>query len=46
MEEKYDAKFFGSVNKDIDYLIANDFESSKYKKAKELGIKIITEKIW
>lgn len=46
MEEKYDAKFFGSVNKDIDYLIANDFESSKYKKAKELGIKIITDKIW
>ncbi|MBQ0045715.1 MAG: NAD-dependent DNA ligase LigA [Mycoplasma sp.] len=46
MEEKFDAKFFGSVNKDIDYLIANDFESSKYKKAKELGIKIITEKIW
>lgn len=46
MEEKFDAKFFGSVNKDIDYLIANDFESSKYKKAKALGIKIITEKIW
>ena len=46
MEEKYDAKFFGSVNKDVDYLIANDFESSKYKKAKELGIKIITNKIW
>lgn len=46
MEEKFDAKFFGSVNKDIDYLIANDFESSKYKKAKDLGIKIITEKIW
>ena len=46
MEEKYDAKFFGSVNKDIDYLIANDFESSKFKKAKELGIKIITNKIW
>lgn len=46
MEEKFDAKFFGSVNKDIDYLIANDFESSKYKKAKELGITIITEKIW
>ncbi|MCQ3908959.1 MAG: helix-hairpin-helix domain-containing protein [Mycoplasmoidaceae bacterium] len=45
MEEKFDAKFFGSVNKDIDYLIANDFTSSKYKKAKELGIKIITEKI-
>ncbi|MCQ2956553.1 MAG: hypothetical protein MJ233_01470 [Mycoplasmoidaceae bacterium] len=45
MEEKFDAKFFGSVNKDIDYLIANDFESSKYKKAKALGIKIITEKI-
>lgn len=46
MEEKFDAKFFGTVNKDIDYLIANDFESSKYKKAKQLGIKIITEKIW
>lgn len=46
MEDKYDAKFFGSVNKSIDYLIANDFESTKYKKAKELGIKIINEKIW
>ncbi len=46
MEEKFDAKFFGSVSKDIDYLIANDFESTKYKKAKALGIKIITEKIW
>lgn len=46
MEEKFDAKFYGSVNKEIDYLIANDFESSKYKKAKELGIKIITNKIW
>ncbi|MCQ3915089.1 MAG: hypothetical protein MJ201_05090 [Mycoplasmoidaceae bacterium] len=45
MEEKFDAKFYGSVNKEIDYLIANDFESSKYKKAKELGIKIITNKI-
>ncbi|MCQ2748252.1 MAG: hypothetical protein MJ223_03360 [Mycoplasmoidaceae bacterium] len=45
MEEKYDAKFFGTVNKDIDYLIANDFDSSKYKKAVSLGIKIIKEKI-
>lgn len=46
MEEKFDAKFYGAVNKDIDYLIANDFTSSKYKKAQQLGIKIITEKIW
>lgn len=46
MEQKYDAKFFGSVNKNIDYLIANDFTSSKYKKAIELNIPIIKEKIW
>ena len=46
MEEKYDAKFFGSVTKNIDYLIANDFDSTKYKKAVELNIPIIKEKIW
>ncbi len=46
MEEKYDAHFFGSVSKNIDYLIANDFTSSKYKKAKELNIPIIKDKIW
>lgn len=46
MEEKYDAHFFGSVSKNIDYLIANDFTSSKYKKAVELNIPIIKDKIW
>lgn len=46
MEEKYDAHFFGSISKNINYLIANDFTSSKYKKAVELNIPIIKDKIW
>lgn len=43
---KYDCKFTNSVTKQTNYLIANDFSSSKYKKAKELNIPIITNKIW
>ena len=39
-------KFIGAVTKDCQYLVNNDKESgsSKNKKAKELGTKIITEK--
>lgn len=46
LQEKYDVSFSNTITKDTDFLIANDFSSSKYKKAKELGIKIITNKIW
>ena len=43
--EKYGGKVTGSVTSKTDYLINNDnlSNSSKNKKAKELGIKIITE---
>lgn len=43
---KYDCKFTNSVTKQTNYLIANDFSSSKFKKAKELNIPIITNSIW
>ena len=38
-------KVAGSVSKNTDYLVSNDSEStsSKNKKAKELGVPIITE---
>lgn len=43
--ESYGGKVAGSVTKKTDYLINNDTESnsSKNKKAKELGVKIISE---
>lgn len=43
--EEYGGKVAGSVSKNTDYLINNDITSvsSKNKKAKELGVKIITE---
>lgn len=46
LQEKYNASFSNTITKDTDFLIASDFNSSKYKKAKELGIRIITNKIW
>ena len=46
LEELYDAKIIDSITSETNYLIANDFESSKYKKALEKNIPIITEKIW
>lgn len=45
LEQKYDAKVVNSITNEVDYLIANDFSSSKYKKAIANNIKIITEKI-
>lgn len=44
--EEYGGKVVGSVSKNTTYLINNDVNSnsSKNKKAKELGVKIITEK--
>ena len=43
--EEYGGKVTGSVSKNTDYLINNDITSmnGKNKKAKELGVKIITE---
>jgi len=43
--EEYGGKVSGSVSKNTDYLINNDITSNsgKNKKAKELGVKIITE---
>ena len=43
--EKLGGKVTGSVTKKTDYLINNDAmsQSSKNKKAKELGVRIITE---
>ena len=43
--EAYGGKVAGSVSKNTDYLINNDVNSTsgKNKKAKELGVKIITE---
>jgi len=38
------AKVASSVSKSTDFLIAGDKPGSKYKKAKELGVKIIDEK--
>ena len=46
LEQKYDATAVNSITNDVDYLIANDFTSTKYKKAIANNIKIITEKIW
>jgi DNA ligase (NAD+) len=41
--EKYGGRASGSVSKKTDYLVAGEAPGSKYKKAIELGIKIITE---
>lgn len=46
LEKKYDAVVVNSITNKVDYLIANDFTSTKYKKAVANNIKIITEKIW
>ena len=46
LEQKYDATVVNSITNDVDYLIASDFTSTKYKKAIANNIKIITEKIW
>lgn len=46
--EKYGGKATGSVSKNTTYLINNDLtsNSTKNKKAKELGVKIISEKMF
>ncbi len=46
LEQKYDATVVNSITNDVDYLIANDFTSTKYKKAISNNIEIITKKIW
>ena len=45
MIEKYGGKVSGSVSKNTTYLINNDINStsSKNKKAKDLGVEIISE---
>jgi len=37
-------KVSSTVSKNVSYLVAGDDPGSKYQKAKELGIKIISEK--
>jgi DNA ligase (NAD+) len=44
--EKAGANIVSSVSKNTDYLVAGENPGSKIKKAKELGIKIITEEEW
>lgn len=42
----YDAKVSNSVGPSVDYLIANDTTSTKYKQAVKMNVKILTERIW
>lgn len=44
MIRKSGGKILSSVSDNLDYLVVGDKPGSKYKKAKELGIKIIKEK--
>jgi len=44
MIRKVGGKILSSVSDNLDYLVVGDKPGSKYKKAKELGIKIIKEK--
>jgi len=37
------AKVLSTVNKKLDFLVVGDNPGTKYNKAKELGIKILTE---
>ncbi|MFH0974422.1 MAG: NAD-dependent DNA ligase LigA [Spirochaetota bacterium] len=41
--EKYGGRASGSISKKTDYLVAGDSPGSKYNKARELGIAILTE---
>ena len=46
LAQELGAKIASNVSKNTDYLIIGEKPGSKEKKAKELNIKIITEKEW
>ncbi|MBT4921513.1 MAG: NAD-dependent DNA ligase LigA [Rickettsiales bacterium] len=46
VSEKLGAKVSSSISSKTDYLVATEISGSKYKKAKELNIKIINEAEW
>lgn len=41
--ERKGGKIYASINKKTDFLVAGDKVGSKFKKAKELGVRIIDE---
>ena len=46
LANKVGAKISSNISKNTDFLIVGDQPGSKYRKAKELNIKILNEKEW